>query len=591
MPPVGESGLMRVNSTVMITVAVTYAIVSLAQGLAAAQQAEPAAGTQTSPRKVDGRTEFRVKYVGDGVVYLDGGRSAGLAEKMKLSVRRTDVGAPGPSPFPVTSGQTDSVAELEVYSVAENSAVCAVKSSTEQPKKGDVAALNAEDADLSQMLRAAGAGRHYAQTIAFTEGDPLDEETREYMPHPKLPEVNRIRGRIGLDYNSIIDAGGTGSSAQDVGVAFRADMTRIGGSYWNLSGYTRFRVNSYAPSSQTTLTDLLNRTYHLSLTYDNPRSKWVAGFGRLYLPWAASLNTLDGGYIARRLNKHATVGIFAGTTPDPTSWNYNPERKLLGSFINFEGGTYEGFHYTSTTGMALARLAWRPEREFMFLENTLSWKRVFNLYHDFELDQVHATSQQAASSGPSIARSFLTLRVEPSKYVAFDLNENYFRDFPTFDARLVGTGLLDKFLFQGLSGGVRLSLPYRATVYTNIGRSSRTGDARPAWNEMFGFGLGNILRTGVRGDFHYTRFDSSFGQGNYKSLSFSRQLGETLRLMLQAGQQNFGSSFTSQSRSRFIASSADWSFSAHYYLGGGLTVYRGGSQNYNQIYFTLGYRF
>jgi hypothetical protein len=35
----------------------------------------------------------------------------------------------------------------------------------------------------------------------------------------------------------------------------------------------------------------------------------------------------------------------------------------------------------------------------------------------------------------------------------------------------------------------------------------------------------------------------------------------------------------------------DWSFSAHYFLGGGLTVYRGGSQNYDQIYFTLGWRF
>jgi hypothetical protein len=209
-----------------------------------------------------------------------------------------------------------------------------------------------------------------------------------------------------------------------------------------------------------------------------------------------------------------------------------------------------------------------------------------------EADQVHASPITPASASPGLSKSFLTLRLEPSKYLEFDLNENYFRDFPTFDTRLLGTGLLDKYLFQGLSGGVRLSsLPFQATVYTNVGRSSRSGDNKPSWNKMFGLGFRDVFHTGIHTDFHYTQFDSSFGKGAYKSVSLTRQLGETLRLMLQAGQQNFGSSLTSQTRSRFVNASLDWSFTAHYFLGGGFTVYRGGSQNYDQIYFTLGWRF
>ena len=97
--------------------------------------------------------------------------------------------------------------------------------------------------------REAGTGNHYAQTISFTEGDPLDEEVRDYIPKPKLPEINRIRGQVGFEYTSIRDAGGSGASSSEYGLVLRADMTRIGGSYWSLSGYTRLRLTNSTTGS------------------------------------------------------------------------------------------------------------------------------------------------------------------------------------------------------------------------------------------------------------------------------------------------------------------------------------------------------
>jgi hypothetical protein len=520
----------------------------------------------------EANTSFRIKYVAEGAVYIEGGRNAGLAEKMRITVRRKE----------------SVIAELEIVSVAESSAVCEIKSATGVLQAGDIGTLSAEDASKSQILQSAGSGAHYAQTITFTEGDPLDEEARETIPHPPLPEINRIRGRIGFEYNGIW--GGSTVSSSDLGVVLRADMTRIGGTYWNLSGYTRFRANSVSGQQQT-LNDLLNRTYTMALTYTNPKSSWTAGFGRFYLPWAASLNTIDGGYIARRFNQTVTAGMFAGSTPDPTSWNYSPNRQMLGTFVNFGGGSFDGFRYTSTMGAAITRLSWKPERQFLFFEDTLSYKRYFSVYEDLEVDKMHPTTQQPTATGTSVARNFVTLRLEPSKIVSFDLNENYFRDFPTFDPRLVGTGLLDKLLFQGVSAGARVSLPYHASVYVNLGRSNSSSDTKPSWNQLYGFAVADILRTGLRADLHYSRFNSSFGLGDYESVSLSRQLGEALRLELQAGQQNFTSPLTSLTRARFINGNLDWAFSAHYFLAGGLTIYRGQTQNYNQASFTLGYRF
>jgi hypothetical protein len=66
---------------------------------------------------------------------------------------------------------------------------------------------------------------------------------------------------------------------------------------------------------------------------------------------------------------------------------------------------------------------------------------------------------------------------------------------------------------------------------------------------------------------------------------------ESLRLSVLGGQQNFVSQLTTQTRARFVNGSLDWNFAAHYFLSGGVTVYRGQSQNYDQVLLTMGYRF
>jgi hypothetical protein len=95
--------------------------------------------------------------------------------------------------------------------------------------------------------------------ISFSEGDTLDEEAREEVPRPPLPSVNRARGRIGLDYVSTMSQGTSSMTSTNLGFAFRGDITRIGGTYWNLSGYWRGRLTKQSPAGQQTLQDLINR--------------------------------------------------------------------------------------------------------------------------------------------------------------------------------------------------------------------------------------------------------------------------------------------------------------------------------------------
>ncbi|MFB3921311.1 MAG: hypothetical protein ACE145_06285 [Terriglobia bacterium] len=536
------------------------------------------------------RGEFHVKYVAEGAVYLDAGRNAGLSEGINLTVKRVET-AEDEAGRPQKS-QT-MIGQVRVVSVAEVSAVCEIVSQTQDFQRGDIAYVEAEDAEALAQQTLLGGVRKYPQVITFTEGDPLEEEARESVPRPPLPEINRARGRIGFEYGGIQSGGMSSAQSSQVGVVMRADVTRIGGSYWNLSGYWRGRFDSRTSGTgQETLNDLINRTYHMSMSYVNPRSRWVAGFGRLYLPWASSLETIDGGYFGRRLNRTTTAGVFAGTTPDPSSWNYDPNRRIAGTFINFEGGSFEATRYTSTFGVGISTLGWQTDRHFFFMENGIFYKSFLSIYHSLQADEPRIRDAQGVRSNTAgLSRSFLTVRIQATPRVSLDVNHNYFRDFPTFDPRLVSTGLVDKLLFQGLSAGLRVELPRRITVYNSFGRNTKTGDERSSWNQMYGVTVGQIWRTGIRGDVRYSKFDSSFGRGDYTLLSLSRSFRDTLRWEVSAGRQSLTSSFTRDTRYRNLGTTLEWYPGTHFFVDGGFSRQQGNIQDYSQWFMGMGYRF
>jgi hypothetical protein len=533
----------------------------------------------------DIRVVFKVKYVAQGVAYLEGGRSSGLSGGLTLFVRDTDPATGRPIDF--VDGQQKAVAVLQVFAVAETSAATEIHDPTREIKPGDWAFLSSEDTAALVAQRSLSATRKYPAVVSFTaEDDALDEEARAEVPRPPLPEINRARGRIGFDYSGVTSPLGGSNS---LGLVIRTDITRIYGTYWNLSGYWRGRLNS-SSSGPATMQDLINRTYHMGLTYDNPQSRWVAGFGRLYLPWASSLDTIDGGYFGRRVSSNTIVGMFGGSTPDPTSWSYNPNRRLGGAFVNFEGGGFDGVRFTSTSGMGISTLKWTIDRPFVFFENGVSYKRYLSIYHSLQADSPRGNPAVPAP-GAGISRSFLTVRVQPTERIEFDFNHTYFRDIPTFDPQLIGTGLLDKYLFQGFSAGARVEVARKIWVYTNLGSSNRSGDAKPSLNQMYGVTFGSIPRTGLRADFRYSKFDGAFGGGSYKALSLSRNFHENLRWEVLAGSQSFASAVSKTTSARFLTGNFEQNVGTNYFLQGGYTMNRGGLQNYNQWLFTFGYRF
>jgi hypothetical protein len=534
------------------------------------------------------RRDFHIRYINDSSVYIDAGRDAGLAEGTKLVLKQdpTTVAASGTN----AAIEPGIVAKLTVVAVASTSAVCEMTATSRPLAPGDVVSL--PDNEVVKLVEKHDLGntRQYPIVISFTEGDPLDEEVRAALPRPPLPEVNQIRGRIGFDISMIQQLDQGGGSSDMYGMVFRADFTRIFGTYWNLNGYWRGNLQTNSSASQSSIQDLLNRTYLMSLTYINPDSHWTAGIGRLYLPWANSLETIDGAYGNRQFGSHAVTGVFSGSTPDPTAWNYNPQRRIGGFLFNIHGGSFEGFHYSNTVGAGVDLLKWVIDRPFAFTETNVGFKRYFSLYDSMQVDRPTANpSAPAVAAG--LGQSLLSLRLQVIPRVTLDLTDTYFRDVPTYDPTLIGTGLLDKYLYQGINGGARIEFPRHITGYFSIGSSSDSTDPKTSLNKLFGVTMSNIWKTGLTADARYSQFASAFASGTYSTITLSRDLRDNLRLNLQAGRYAYSSSEAANSNSKFVNMIFDTDLGSKLFLESMLTLQRGGSLNYNQWTSTIGFRF
>lgn len=585
---------------------------------------------QTQPAK----NIFHVKYISENTVYLDAGKNAGLEEGMVLHIVPPD--PDGGTTESVRFRGDEPLAEVRVFSVADTSAAAEITVSHQDISVGDIACLDVKSIQARTDKANAEEAANYPVVVTFTSGDPLDEEIRATTVTEKMlpPIRNQIRGRIGIDLGYLSEGGGV--SSRQTGLLIDADISRIGGTHWNFKGYWRGDLttqnsgNLGSGISPIVLNELLNHTYTLGIFYENPDSIVTAGFGRLYLPYAPSLSAIDGGYGGYKIRPSVTVGAFAGSTPDPTSWSYAPNQRIGGVFVNYAHGDFEHVRLNDTFGIAATSIGWHIGREFVFAENTISFGHKLSFYNSLQVDAGRTAPGIAAAPGitavppqtysTGLTQSFSSIHFQPIKLLTFSLNDNYLRNLPTFDPALISSGvgisLIQQYLFTGLSGGVDIALPYRITISTDIGKSNSTSpssstastggstgsttsasgsDKTPSWNQMYGITFGEIKKTGLQLDLRYTKFSSSFGQGQYEFVSISRSLADRFHVSLQGGMQNLSSSsnslFTNNTKSTFITSIVDMSLSRRFFIEGLYSYNMGTTMNYSQMNFTFGYRF
>ena len=108
---------------------------------------------------------------------------------------------------------------------------------------------------------------------------------------------------------------------------------------------------------------------------------------------------------------------------------------------------------------------------------------------------------------------------------------------------------------------------------------------------MYGASMSRIWKTELTVDARYSKFDSSFASGIYRTVTVSRDLGDRFRLSLQGGKQSFTSSVSKDSGDYFVNALVETNLGSRYFLESSYTTQRGGADQYNQFTTTFGFRF
>ena len=103
--------------------------------------------------------------------------------------------------------------------------------------------------------------------------------------------------------------------------------------------------------------------------------------------------------------------------------------------------------------------------------------------------------------------------------------------------------------------------------------------------------MARIWKTELTVDARYSKFDSSFASGQYRTLTVSRDLGEKFRLSIQGGKQSFASSVSQDTGGYFVNALVDTNLGSRYFVESSFTTQRGGMDQYNQFTSTFGIRF
>jgi hypothetical protein len=180
-----------------------------------------------SAEQTDSRAKpsvFHIKYVSESSLYIDAGKNADLQDGMKLSV--IELPPDGVVNDGIRFRGYLHVAELNLVSVADTSAVCDIISTNSELKIGQLAFLTPNSIEDRHLAENAREAEDYPIMVSFTSGDPIEQEFRSTKVNPELTEspVGTMRARFGFSYGDIREGG---MNSSQLGMMYLLEFQRL----------------------------------------------------------------------------------------------------------------------------------------------------------------------------------------------------------------------------------------------------------------------------------------------------------------------------------------------------------------------------
>jgi hypothetical protein len=499
---------------------------------AVAQAPTPPSPTSPTSRR------FNVRYRSAANVYLDAGRAAGLGVGDRLRV---------------VSGK-DTVAELEVVYVAEQSASCRIVSETRPVRAGDQAVL---------LTRApAPAARPPAPPPAAATAPAAASAVPAAAPAPSAKPPApwaRVRGGASIGYYQSWD--NTESNYDFKETTARLDLVAydIAGQplSFTLRGRSRKDARARALSDRTPQDERTDRLYEAALRYEPPSDKVGFEAGRIGVYRFVGIGYLDGALARYRPARGVQVGAFAGRVADVDGLGFNGTGSKYGGFVRLApGGRYAMSGYDVMLAYVRDNADGDVSREYLSLESRFSGGGRWSLFERAELDLNTGWRKDLAGSSTQLSNVSLygNLRVTSSAwaFVSYDGRRNY----RYYLNRGVPEDVFDDLLHQGLRAGINLSRPGGFGATAGFGMSLKEPDPRHpeldvanAYSGNAGVRHVNLFGSGLSVGLDGSGFSNGYTDGGLVVARLGRRFAGGHLLDLSYGGSFYRVKLTQESRS------------------------------------------
>jgi hypothetical protein len=524
------------------------------------------AGVVASTPATAGERFARVTYVAGTSIYVDAGRSDGLAIGDTLwVVRRETV-----------------VARLRVRDASSHSAACdtlETAADSERPGPGD---------RVRFVPRVRGPGE-FAFDSTGAVASPIDTMVasglRDGTLEPSGRSRSRFRGRVGL---SLLEVRSDASRLRQPGLTLRLDGRDLAGRPVDLALDLRGRQTIRTGNTVEEARAAVGRLYRGAIAI-RPGGATRVTLGRQSTPSFASVSLFDGILVESGSGRWAG-GLLAGTLPDPAGLEFSTDIVQAGIYGSLLGDPHSTSRWTATLGVATSNEAGEPNRDFVFLQG-LYQRGGTSVFLVQEIDVLRGWRRTEGEGVLSPTSTFLSARHAIVRTVGIRAGYDGRRNVRLYSDRLTPESEFDDRFRQGAWVGGTATL----TSYVSLDAEVRT-----RFGSIEERGAGGTLTLearrfapyGARARGRVSTFRMEDQRTDLWSLGVSGQPTPVIGIDFSGGMRSLHDRLSgATTASHWVNAGTDITLSMRWMLAGMYEFEDGDLGDLRQSYLTLGYRF
>ncbi len=466
-----------------------------------------------------------VKYLSAEHVYLDAGRSQGLAVGLKGRVVRSGT----------------AIAELEIVFVAERSASATVSTQLQDIVVGDSVVFEAVVAPPAAVT-AAPTSRQRTRTASGTTG------ARRSRDKP------RLRGSIAIQWDHGEETDDRKLQTDILRLPFRLEARDVWqGFNFHTRGSLR-RLERQGFSGSTPSGEWRNRIQEVALVRNGRDQDWHLALGRIGGRVTNAAGPFDGLSVSRRFGGSSRVGLFGGFAPEWGDLGFGTDDHLAGANYHFSRRAASGRMLDVILAGIGRYRSGEISREYATMTTTWRGTGGLSLLQAVEVDFNRGWRKDAGASTVELSSLALTGRYRLNRAVTMNLGYDDREPVRTWETRSLPDSLFQNAGRQGWRAGLRLRPGRRFSVNLSgsLRRDERTDENITSWNARLNapglLATGLTVFGGVRG------FDGPWLSGWAPSMGVTKAARGGFHVRAEGGYYSYTGNIDNSTRDNTWAS-------------------------------------